>query len=92
MTSKPDREQDSHPEEERFLHPLGADRDRCSLPELVFDAKLQEFARQVSYICAVESKGKISPQIAYSQIRMLVHQLKESNKESIESPSDSSQA
>lgn len=47
---------------------------------LVFNANLQEFAQKVSYICALETNGKISTAQAYDRIKQLWHQLKVSKK------------
>ncbi|MDJ1185284.1 DUF7219 family protein [Roseofilum casamattae] len=48
---------------------------------LVFDANLQEFAQRVTYICSLETNGKITPAKAYEQIRSLWTQLAESKTE-----------
>lgn len=81
MTSEPNDERDNNRDQENFLYPRGKYRGHFSPQELVFDANLQEFAQQVSYICGLESNGKLSPQTAYEEIRTLVHQLKQSKKE-----------
>ena len=47
---------------------------------LVFNANLQEFAQKVSYICGLETNGKISSAEAYDRIKQLWHQLKASKK------------
>jgi hypothetical protein len=39
------------------------------------NAKFQEFALQVSYICNLETGGKISPQQAHSQLEVLLADL-----------------
>lgn len=48
---------------------------------MLFNANLQEFAQRVSYICNLETAGKLSPEEAYEQVRELWHQLKQSKKE-----------
>lgn len=48
--------------------------------DMLFDANLQEFARRVGLICALESGGKTSPVEAYKQIKLLWKQLKRSKK------------
>lgn len=48
---------------------------------LAFNANLQEFARKVGYISALETAGKVSPEDAYKQIQVLWKQLKQSKKE-----------
>jgi predicted transcriptional regulator YheO len=45
---------------------------------LVFDANLQHFSRQVGLICALENGGKISPQDAFNQISDLWETLERS--------------
>lgn len=52
-----------------------------SKPELVFNANLQKFAQRVSYLSALETGGKISPEQVYEQINDLWQQLKQSKKE-----------
>jgi polyhydroxyalkanoate synthesis regulator phasin len=52
-----------------------------STPEhLAFNANLQEFAQRVSYISALETAGKLSPEEAYIKIKDLWKQLKQSKK------------
>ncbi|MBD2211941.1 hypothetical protein H6G64_27800 [Calothrix sp. FACHB-156] len=46
---------------------------------LVFNANLQEFATRVSYICNLQTNGKISPDNAYQQINALWEQLERSH-------------
>ncbi len=48
---------------------------------LVFNANLQEFAQKISYICNLETGGKIPPQEAYKKIKKLWKKLKRSKKE-----------
>jgi hypothetical protein len=81
MTSEPKNERDKKREPEGFLYPRSKYRGHFSPQELVFDANLQEFAQRISYICGLESNGKMSSQTAYEEIRKLVHQLKRSKKE-----------
>ena len=45
---------------------------------LVFNANLQEFSQRVGYICALETRGKLSPQESYEQIEALWEQLTKS--------------
>jgi len=51
-----------------------------SAEEMIFDANLDEFATRVSYICALESNGKLAPDDAYAQIKSLWKQLKRSKQ------------
>ena len=51
-----------------------------NMPEnLVFSAKLQEFANKVDYICCLETGGKIQCLEAYEQIKTLLQQLDDAN-------------
>ena len=45
---------------------------------LIFNANLQEFATRVSYICNLQTIGKISTEDAYKQINELWQQLERS--------------
>ena len=38
---------------------------------LMFNANLQQFARQVSYICNLQTGGKLTPEESYQQIKVL---------------------
>jgi hypothetical protein len=48
---------------------------------LVFNNNLQEFTQKVSYICSLETAGKLKPEDAYKQIKSLWKELKRSKKE-----------
>lgn len=64
-----------------FLHPQSSYRGEVQPENIVFNANLQEFAHKVSYICNLETAGKISPEDAYTQIKSLWKELKHSKKE-----------
>ncbi|MGF1494946.1 MAG: hypothetical protein ACFBSC_21380 [Microcoleaceae cyanobacterium] len=64
-----------------FLHPRRRYRGRFSPENLTFNANLQEFAHRVSYICGLETSGKLSAIDAYKRIHLLWKQLKRSKKE-----------
>jgi len=64
-----------------FLYPHARYRGSDRPNDLVFNANLQEFAQRVSYICNLETAGKVSPQDAYEQICQLWKELKHSKKE-----------
>lgn len=70
MTSKDD-----------FLYPRNRYYGQVKPENLVFNANLQEFAQKVTYICGLETSGKISPDDAYDRIKTLWQQIKESKKE-----------
>ncbi|MGF1459150.1 MAG: hypothetical protein ACFBSG_09000 [Leptolyngbyaceae cyanobacterium] len=65
---------------DEFLLPRSSYRGKPSLPNLTFNSNLQEFAQRVSYICNLETGGKVDPDEAYRQIRLLWKQLKSSKK------------
>ena len=71
----------SNSDKNNFLYPRGAYRGNVHPENLVFNANLQEFAQKISYICNLETGGKIPPQKAYKQIKQLWKQLKRSKKE-----------
>lgn len=63
-----------------FLYPRSAYYGRFTPEHLAFNANLQEFAQRVSYISALETGGKLSPEEAYIKIKVLWKQLKQSKK------------
>ena len=64
-----------------FLYPRSRYYGKIKPENLVFNANLQEFAQQVSYICNLETAGKLSPDEAYEKIRGLWKQLKKTKKQ-----------
>ena len=68
-------------ERDEFLYPRSSYRGEFTPENLAFNANLQEFAQRASYICALETNGKISTQEAYQQIKSLWKQLKKSKKQ-----------
>jgi hypothetical protein len=66
---------------DRFLKPVGRYYGEFSPSNLAFDANLQEFAQQVSYLCNLETNGKISPEETYTKIKQLWQQLEQSKQE-----------
>lgn len=63
-----------------FLNPKHPYRGQVKPEKLIFNANLQEFATQVSYICNLETNGKISSAEAYKKIHSLWRKLKKSKK------------
>lgn len=63
-----------------FLYPRSRYHGEFTPENLAFNANLQEFAQRVSYVCALETGGKIAPEEAYKQIRHLWKTLKKSKK------------
>ena len=66
---------------EDFLYPRSRYYGQVKPENLVFNANLQEFAQKVSYICNLETGGKLPPDEAYKQIKLLWKELKHSKKE-----------
>lgn len=64
-----------------FLYPYSRYQGQVKPENLVFNANLQEFAQRISYICNLETGGKLSPEEAYQQIKMLYKGLKRSKKQ-----------
>lgn len=71
----------SNPEIDNFLHPRNSYHGKVKPENLVFNANLQEFAQKVSYICNLETAGKIETEEAYHKIKALWKTLKTSKKE-----------
>ncbi|MFB2839281.1 hypothetical protein [Floridanema evergladense] len=73
-----------------FLYPRGRYYGKFNPEYLAFDANLQEFAQRISYICALQTNGKISAEEAYQQIKSLWQQLKSSKQQlGIDEPEES---
>jgi hypothetical protein len=66
---------------DNFLYPRGRYYGQVKPENVVFNANLQEFAQRVSYICNLETGGKLSPDDAYEQIKVLWKNLKRSKKQ-----------
>ncbi|MBP5975342.1 hypothetical protein HW132_22055 [Brasilonema sp. CT11] len=64
-----------------FLYPRGRYYGQVKPENLVFNANLQEFAQKVSYICNLETAGKVPPEEAYDQIKELWKNLRNSKKQ-----------
>ncbi len=64
-----------------FLYPYSRYHGEVKPENLVFNANLQEFAQKISYICNLETGGKIPPEEAYRQIKALYKELKISKKQ-----------
>ena len=68
-------------EKEKFLYPKSSYRGKFTPENMLFNTNLQEFAQRVSYICNLETAGKLKPGEAYGHIKQLWKQLKQSRKE-----------
>lgn len=64
-----------------FLYPRSRYRGQVKPENMVFNANLQEFSQRVSYICSLETNGKLSPEESFQAIRDLWKQLKRSKKQ-----------
>jgi hypothetical protein len=73
--------QQSQKDFNKFLYPHSSYRGQVKPENLVFNANLQEFAQKVSYIANLETNGKLAPEEAYRQIKILWKRLKLSKKE-----------
>ena len=71
---------DQEQQKDEFFYPTARYRGDFTPEHLAFNANLQEFAQRVSLLCGLETSGKIPPGEAYTQIKDLWHQLKESKK------------
>lgn len=69
------------PEINNFLYPRSRYYGQFSPQRLAFNANLQEFSQRISYICALETGGKLTSIEAYQEIRQLWKRLKKSKKE-----------
>jgi len=63
---------------DNFLIPRSSYWGKPTLPNLTFNANLQEFAQRVSYVCNLETGGKMTAEEAYTEIKALWKQLKNS--------------
>jgi hypothetical protein len=64
-----------------FLYPQSRYYGMFTPEKLAFNANLQEFSHKISYISALQTGGKLSPEQAYEQVKNLWKQLKQSKKE-----------
>lgn len=65
---------------EEFLYPRSKYYGEFTPENLVFNANLQEFAQRISYLCNLETNGKITPEDTYKQIKILWKQLQQAKK------------
>ncbi|MFM7470945.1 MAG: hypothetical protein ACKO5P_05480 [Nodosilinea sp.] len=66
------------PNKDEFLFPRSKYWGEFSPERLAFNANLQEFAQRISFVCNLETGGKISPAEAYEEIKRLWKELKQS--------------
>jgi len=53
-----------------FIYPRSRYYGQIKPENLVFNANLQEFAQRISYICNLETGGKLSAEESYQQIKL----------------------
>ncbi|MBW4679410.1 MAG: hypothetical protein KME19_04765 [Microcoleus vaginatus WJT46-NPBG5] len=64
-----------------FFYPRSRYYGQVKPENVVFNANLQEFAQRVSYISNLETGGKLPPEVAYQEIKVLWKQLKHTKKQ-----------
>ncbi len=67
-------------DKDQFINPQSRYYGKFTPTNLAFNANLQEFAQRVSYICALETGGKMSPEEAYQNVKKAWKELKSSKK------------
>lgn len=65
------RSEETMTDREEFLYPYHNYQGQFTPKHLVFNANLQEFAKRTSYICSLETGGKLSPEAAYQKLAAL---------------------
>lgn len=71
----------NHIDRNNFLYPSSRYYGKFTPANLVFNNNLQEFAQRISFVCALETGGKMSSEDAYQEVKRLYKQLKKSKKE-----------
>ncbi|NER29389.1 MAG: hypothetical protein F6J89_17625 [Symploca sp. SIO1C4] len=66
-----------------FIYPRVPYLDSSKTEDLAFHANLQEFSQRVSYVCGLESGGKLSPEQAYEKVECLWQHLKQSKQRNL---------
>ncbi|WP_026102741.1 hypothetical protein [Pleurocapsa sp. PCC 7319] len=66
---------------DEFIYPRYPYHGKVKPENIVFNSNLQEFAQKISYICNLETGGKLPPDKAYKKIKSLWKELKRSKKE-----------
>jgi hypothetical protein len=79
-SSMPDSNNSQPHNKDEFLFPRSKYYGKFTPKHLTFNANLQEFAQRVTYICCLETGGKVTPEEAYEQIKHAWKQLKKSKK------------
>jgi len=66
---------------QQFFYPMSKYHGRYTPQLMVFDSNLQEFSQRVSFVCALESNGKMTGEETYQEIKKLKKQLKKAKKQ-----------
>lgn len=74
----------------KFLYPVHNYHGEFTPNNLAFNANIQEFAQKISYICGLETRGKIPPEEAYKKIKSLWKALRQSKHNLIDNTDFSS--
>lgn len=61
-----------------FLYPYARYQGSLTPENLMFDADLQEFSQRVTYLCNLQTNGKLSPDEVIEEIDLLWNQLEQS--------------
>ena len=69
-----------------FFYPIAKYRGDFSPNSLAFNANLQEFAQRISFLCSLETAGKVSPEATYNEIKKLWKALKASKHNLLDNP------
>lgn len=77
---------DKEPTKDNFFYPRSKYWGEFSPQNLAFNANLQEFAQRISFVCNLETGGKITAEEAYREIKALWKELKQSKKSLLDVP------
>ena len=64
-----------------FLYPNNRYHGNFTPEQLIFNSNLQEFTQRVSFICSLETAGKLTAEESYQQIKSLWKDLKRTKKQ-----------
>jgi isopropylmalate/homocitrate/citramalate synthase len=64
-----------------FLYPMSRYHGKVKPENLVFNANLQEFSLKVTYLCNLQTNGKLTPEETYQRIQSLWQELSASKEQ-----------
>ncbi|HEY9847446.1 MAG TPA: hypothetical protein V6D03_14780 [Candidatus Caenarcaniphilales bacterium] len=73
-------------DKEKFFYPTSRYYGKFTPENLAFNANLQEFAQRVSFLCSLETGGKLAPGEAYQEIKTLWNKLEQSKLSLLDQP------